>query len=64
MHTKVFSALRQLAFARLTSKAVLVELRADSTLADATVKCLLREALCRIEPRAVKEGTPVRNTAG
>ena len=51
-HTKVFSALRNLGFRELEVKAVLAELRADPGLADATVQQLLREALCRIQPRA------------
>jgi hypothetical protein len=33
-------------------KAVLAELRTDAALAGATVERLLREALCRIKPRA------------
>jgi hypothetical protein len=52
VQTKVFSALRHLGFRESEIKAVLAELRADATLADAPTERLLREALCRIEPRA------------
>lgn len=52
MYTKVFSALRHLGFRESEVKAVLAELRADVALAGATVEGLLREALCRIKPRA------------
>jgi len=52
VHTKVFSALRHLGFREGDVKAVLVELRADTTLAGATAERLLREALRRINPRA------------
>ena len=51
-HTKVFSALRHLGFREGEVKAVLAELRADTSLAAATVEHLLREALCRIKLRA------------
>ena len=51
-HTKVFSALRQLGFRELEVKTVLGELRGDVELGGATVERLLREALCRIRPKA------------
>lgn len=51
-HAKVFSALRHLGFRESDVKAVLAELRADVALAEATVERVLREALCRIQPRA------------
>ena len=51
-HSEVFSALRNLGFRELEVKAVLAELLADATLADATVQQLLQEALCRLQPRA------------
>jgi hypothetical protein len=51
LHTKVFAALRQLGFRESEVKAVLAELRADAALSDAPVERLLREALCRIQPR-------------
>ena len=48
----VFSALRHLGFREGEVKAVLAELRADTSLTGATVERLLREALCRIKPCA------------
>jgi Holliday junction resolvase RuvA-like protein len=51
-HSKVFSALRRLGFREGEVKAVLAELRTDTSLAGATVERLLREALCRIQLRA------------
>ena len=52
VHTKVFSALRHLGFRESEVKAVLTELRGDPALADAPAERMLREALCRIKPRA------------
>jgi len=49
-HAKVFSALRHLGYREGEVKTVLVELRGDVGLADASVERLLREALCRIKP--------------
>lgn len=46
------SALRHLGFRESAVNAVLAELRAHLALADAPVESLLREALCRITPRA------------
>jgi hypothetical protein len=51
-NAKVFSALRHLGFREGEVKAVLVELRGDAELRDASVECLLREALRRIRPTA------------
>ena len=51
-YAKVFSALRHLGFREGEVKTVLAELRADTSLAGATVEGLLREALCRIKLRA------------
>jgi len=51
-HFKVFSALRHLGFREGEVKAVLAELRDDAELRDASVECLLREALRRIRPTA------------
>jgi len=51
-HTKVFAALRHLGFREGEVKAVLAELRGDAALASAPVERVLREALCRIRPRA------------
>jgi Holliday junction resolvasome RuvABC DNA-binding subunit len=50
--TKVFSALRNLGFREGEVKVVLSELRGDAALAGAPVERVLREALCRIQPRA------------
>jgi hypothetical protein len=44
--------LRHLGFREGEVKAVLAELRTDTSLAGATLERLLREALCRIKPRA------------
>ena len=52
VHTKIFSALRHLGFRESEVKSVLAELRTDPTLANAPAERLLREALCRIKPRA------------
>jgi hypothetical protein len=51
-HAKVFAALRHLGFREVEVKTVLAELRADGELGGASVEQLLREALCRIRPRA------------
>jgi hypothetical protein len=51
-HAKVFSALRHLGFREGEVKAVLAELRTDTSLAGAPVERLLREALCRIQRHA------------
>jgi HNH endonuclease len=51
-YTKIFSALRHLSFREGEVNAVLAELRADTSLASASVEHLLREGLCRIRLRA------------
>jgi len=50
-YSKLFAALRHLAFREGEVQTVLGELRADAALGDAEVMQLLREALCRIRPR-------------
>jgi hypothetical protein len=52
VHAKVFSALRHLGFHEGEVKIVLAELRGDTELGGASVQRLLREALCRIRPKA------------
>jgi 5-methylcytosine-specific restriction endonuclease McrA len=49
-HAKVFGALRNLGFREREARAVLAELRSDSSLRDAPTSYLLREALSRIRP--------------
>jgi hypothetical protein len=51
-HAKVFSALRHLGFRESEVKTVLSKLRADAELGGASAEHLLREALCRIRPKA------------
>jgi HNH endonuclease len=51
-HAKVFSALRHLGFRERDVHAVLSDIRSDENLRCAPLDQLLREALCRIRPRA------------
>jgi Holliday junction resolvasome RuvABC DNA-binding subunit len=48
MAAKLFSALRNLGFREREVRAVLAELRSDDELRDASIECLLREALRRM----------------
>jgi hypothetical protein len=54
MAAKLFSALRNLGFREREVRAVLAELRSDDELRDASIECLLREALRRMPLPSVR----------